>query len=166
MYVNVHAPAFVILCKCVCKSLISVIKLALYITTNVTISLTCQQVTNKLINDVQVNSKVISLNSKSSPKSPGFTKSSGFTKSHGCGGLSVVVLVANLGGYYPVTALANHNKYFISIVFDEACYNNIVLFCVRLEPPNLLASHKLASQVKSQTNDVKINSQVIPLNSS
>ena len=36
---------------------------------------------------------------------------------------------------------------------------------MRMLPADLLASHKLASQVKSQVNDVRVKSQVIYLNS-
>ena len=36
---------------------------------------------------------------------------------------------------------------------------------LRFEPPDMLATHKLASQVKSQVNDVQVKSRVISLNS-
>ena len=43
----------------------------------------------------------------------------------------------------------------------------MVSFCIRFEPPDLLASHKVASQVKSQVNDlqVQVKFRVVYLNS-
>ena len=63
--------------------------------------------------------------------------------------------------------LTNHNKCLLIIAFSVTCHNNMVLFCVRFEPSDLLASYKLADQVKSLVNNfqVQVKSRVISLNS-
>ena len=51
-------------------------------------------------------------------------------------------------------------------VIDEACHHNVVSLCARFELPDLLASHTLTSQVKSQVIDlwVQVKFRVIFVN--
>ena len=102
------------------------------------------------VNDLQVKSWsikswVISLNSKSSSKSPKFTKSLGYSLS-----APVVILAGNLGRHCPATTLANHNKYFIIIVFGVASHNSMVWFCANF-------IHLTDWQVKSNLKSVTSN---------
>ena len=71
--------------------------------------------------------------------------SPGFTNRHDCCGLFANMSAEHWYGCWPSTTLAGHNKSLIVIVFDTACLNNIVSFCVCFDP---FASHKLSSQVK------------------
>ena len=69
-----------------------------------------------------------------------------------------------VGRCCPAKTLANRNKYLLLIVFGH----NTVLFCLLFEPPDLVVNHKLASQIKSEVNDIhprQVSSHFEPLNS-
>ena len=76
------------------------------------------------------------------PKSPWLTN-----RRHCCG-LSAVIFSGTFRRMLPAIMLANH-KYLIITAFSAVCHNNMVSCCVHSEPPDLLVSHKLASQVES-----------------
>ena len=62
-----------------------------------------------------------------------FSFSQGISKRHGCCDFSAVILAGHVEGFCPATTLANHNKYFLIILFGSACHNNMVSFSKRFE---------------------------------